>query len=169
MKALIEHQNYLAEQHQVIGELIEEGVQNQIAVTGTIAAIGTATAFVKVAAPIIKGVAKIWTNIVWGDNVTVRTIDPEKIDAAFNDSKVFVAEIKRRFPNSHAKISKIRQNMKIYQLDLSNIVMDLKLMTDSTVNDVKKSMRTLNLRKKILNNHSLAPEKDVKIWDMTIK
>lgn len=64
----------------------------------TLAAIGTATEFIKVAAPIIKGVANIYKNVVWGDNVTVRTIEPEKIDAAFDDSKVFMAEIKSRFP-----------------------------------------------------------------------
>jgi hypothetical protein len=52
----------------------------------TLAAIGTATEFMKVAAPIIKGVANIYKNVVWGDNVTVRTIEPEKIDSAFNDS-----------------------------------------------------------------------------------
>ena len=108
------HRNYLREQHDVIGELIEEGVENQIAVTGTLAAIGTAVQFYQVAKPIIEGVAKVWTNVVFGDNVQVRTIDPKKIDAAFNDSRTFVAEIKKKFPNSYEIIAKTRQDLKLY-------------------------------------------------------
>jgi len=59
--------------------------------------------------------------------------------------------------------------MKMYQFDLSNIVDDVKLMTDSTINDVRKSQKTLNLRKKVLVGHRLSPEKDLKVWNMTIK
>jgi hypothetical protein len=126
-------------------------------------------AFYEVAKPIIEGVAKVWTNVVWGDKVTVRTIDPKKIDAAFNDSKTFIAEIKKRFPKSYGVISKARQDLKAYQFDLSNIVDDLKLMTDSTIRDVDKSTRTLKLRKKVLDGHKLSPEKDLKIWNQVIK
>jgi copper chaperone CopZ len=149
--------------------LIEEGVQNQIAVTGTLAAIGTAVQFYQVAKPIIEGVAKVWKNVVWGDHVTVRTIDPQKIDSAFNDSKVFIAEIKKRFPQSYAVIYKARQDMKMYQFDLSNIVQDLKLMTDSTARGVERSQRTLGLRRKMLTNKTITSEKDLKVWNMTIK
>lgn len=43
-------------------------------------------------------------------------------------------------------------------------------MTDTTIRDVDKSTRTLNLRKKVLTgNTKLSPEKDLKIWNMTIK
>ena len=80
----------------------------------------------------------------------MKTVDVKKIDSAFNDSKVFVAEIKKRFPNSYEVISKLRQDLKVYQFDLSNIVGDLKLMADSTIRDVDKTSRALNLRKKIL-------------------
>jgi len=149
--------------------LIEEGVQNQIAVTGTLAAIGTAVQFYQVAKPIIEGVAKVWKNVVWGDHVTVRTIDPKKIDAAFNDSRTFVAEIKKRFPKSYEIIAKTRQDMKMYQFDLSNIVDDLKLMTDSTIRDVDKTKRTLGLRKRLLTKKTITADKDLKVWNMTIK
>lgn len=167
---MIEHRNYLQEQHDTLGQLIEEGAQNQIAVTATLAAIGTATTFIKVATPIIKGVAKVWKNVVWGDHVTVRTINPEAIDKSFDDSKIFLAEIKNRFPKSYEIIAKSRQDMKLYQFDLSNIATDLKLMTDSTINDVRKTQKTLNLRRKVLGtSKNLTPEKDLKIWEMTIK
>jgi len=99
----------------------------------------------------------------------VRTIDPKKIDAAFNDSRTFVAEIQKRFPKSYGVISKARQDLKAYQFDLSNIVDDLKLMTDSTIRDVDKSTRTLKLRKKVLDGKHLSPEKDLKIWNQVIK
>ena len=59
--------------------------------------------------------------------------------------------------------------MKLYQFDLTNIVDDVKLMTDSTINDVRKTQRTLGLRKKVLEGSRMTPEKDLKVWNMTIK
>jgi hypothetical protein len=169
MEYLIKHHQWLQEQDTILGDLIEEGVENQIAIAGALAVIGKAQTFAKVAGPIVQGVGKIWKNIVWGSGVAVRTVDVKKIDAAFNDSKTFVAEIKKRFPKSHEVISKLRQDLKVYQYDLSNIVDDLKLMADSTIRDVDKSTRTLKLRKKILDGDRMSPEKDQKIWNQTIK
>lgn len=136
---------------------------------GALAAIQGAATFAKTAGPIVQGVAKIAKNIIWGSGVAVKTVDVKKIDAAFNDSKVFVAEIKKRFPNSYAVIAKLRQDLKVYQFDLSNIVGDLKLMADSTMRDVDKTTRTLNLRKKILVGHKMTPNKDQKVWGQMIK
>jgi hypothetical protein len=133
------------------------------------AAISKAGTFAKMAAPIVQGVGKIAKNLIWGSGVAVKTVDVKKIDAAFNDSRVFVAEIKKQFPNSYDIIAATRQKLKVYQFDLSNIVQDLKLMADSTSRDVDKTARTLNLRAKILNKNTLTPEKDFKVWDMTIK
>jgi hypothetical protein len=62
-------------------------------------------------------------------------------------------------------ISKLRQDLKVYQYDLANIVDDLSLMADSTIRDVDKSTRTLKLRKKILDGDRMSPEKDKKIWN----
>jgi len=81
---------------------------------------------------------------------------------------VFVAEIKKKFPNSHAVIAGLRQKLKLYQNDLSSIVQDLSLMADSTVNDCDKTARTLGLRHKILGKHTLTPEKDSKVWNRMI-
>jgi len=150
IESLISQRNYLMEQHDNIGDLIEEGTENQIAVMGTLAAVSTAVTLYQTAKPLVEGVVKVWKNVVWGDHVTVRTIDPKKIDSAFNDSKVFIAEIRKRFPKSYEVIAKTRQDMKGYQFDLSNIVDDLKLMTDSTINDVNKTERVLKLRKRVL-------------------
>jgi hypothetical protein len=101
LNSLIEHQIYFAEQHQTIGDLIEEGVQNQVAIAGALAAIGQAQTFAKTAGPLVQGVGKIAKNLIFGSGVTVKTVDVEKIDKAFDDSRVFVAEIKKRFPNSY--------------------------------------------------------------------
>lgn len=42
-------------------------------------------------------------------------------------------------------------------------------MADSTIRDTEKSSRTLGLRATIAGKGRLTPEKDVKIWDKTIK
>jgi len=82
---------------------------------------------------------------------------------------VFVAEIKKKFPNSYQVIAGLRQKLKVYQFDLSNIVHDLKLMADSTSNDCVKTARVLGLRHKILGKGTMNPEKDTKIWGQMIK
>jgi hypothetical protein len=126
--------------------LIEEGVENQIAITGAIAAISAASSFAKVAGPIAKGIGGIAKNIIFGENIKVRTVDVEKIDAAFNDSRHFVAQIKSKFPNSHAIIYKQRQDLKIHQFELSNLVQDIALMAQSTARDCDKTIKDLSLR-----------------------
>ena len=112
----------MVEQDAIIGDLIEEGVENNIAITGAIAAIGAASTFAKTAMPIIQGVGKIAKNIIFGKGIVVKTVDPAKIDAAFNDSKTFVAEIKKKFTDNYNVIKQLRQDLKAYQFDLSNIV-----------------------------------------------
>lgn len=144
--------------------MIEEGVQNQVAIAGALAAISQAQTFAQTAGPLVQGVAGIAKNLIWGSGVAVKTVDPEKIDAAFNDSRVFVAEIKKRFPNSHAVISGIRQKLKLYQFDLSEIINDLSLMADSTENDTKKTISVLGVRTRKLTQHNLTPQTDKKVW-----
>lgn len=101
LTTLIDHHAYLKGQNEVIGELIEEGVQNQIVVTGTIATIGAAATFASTHGPMIMGVANLVKNVIWGESVARKTVDPKKIDASFDDSKKFVAEIRKRFPKSY--------------------------------------------------------------------
>lgn len=95
LSSMVEFQAHFAEQHSVIGNLIEEGVTNQVNIAGAMAAIEQAQTFAKTAGPLVQGVGKIAKNIIWGSGVAVRTVDEEKIKAAFNDSKTFVAEIKK--------------------------------------------------------------------------
>jgi len=75
-ESMIDSHKYFAEQHDIIGDLIEEGTENQIAIAGAMAAIGKAQTFAKMAGPIVQGVAKIAKNIIWGSGVAVKTVDP---------------------------------------------------------------------------------------------
>lgn len=63
----------------------------------------------------------------------------------------------------------MRLDLKTYQFDLSNIIQDLSLMADSTINDVNKTNRVLGLRKKMLDMHRMTPVKDQALWNKTIK
>jgi hypothetical protein len=110
----------------------------------------------------------IGKNIIFGENIKVKTVDVKKIDAAFNDSKVFVAEIKSKFPNSHAVIARERQNLKLYQFALSNLIQDIALMADSTARDCDKTIKDLNLRQKIVAKGSMTGFKDSKLWKRII-
>jgi hypothetical protein len=40
INALVSHHQYMTSQHGIIGELIEEGIENQIAIAGALAAAG---------------------------------------------------------------------------------------------------------------------------------
>jgi len=64
-------------------------------------AIATAVTFAATKGPMIASVASTLKNVVWGETVARKTVDPAKIDASFDNSKVFAAEIKSRFPESY--------------------------------------------------------------------
>lgn len=153
--------------------MIEEGVENQIAITGTIAAVTTAAAFAKTHGPMIKGIAGVVKNVIWGEQVTVKTVDVKAIDRSFDDSKKFVAEIKSRFPNSHARIVSLRNDLKQHHFDLSGVIQDVSLMADSTEHGASKVERNLGLRARLMqkgkiNNSKEGLMMDVKLWDKTI-
>lgn len=59
LNSLVEQHRYFTEQHGIIGELIEEGTQNQVAIAGAMAAISQAATFAKTAGPLVQGVAGI--------------------------------------------------------------------------------------------------------------
>jgi phage host-nuclease inhibitor protein Gam len=151
--------------------LIEEGVENQVAVVGAIGAIKMASTFAATHGPMIKGVGNVLKNVIWGEQVARKTVDPKKIDASFDNSKTFVAEIRKRFPKSYGIVAKLRQDLKLHHFDLANIIQDISLLADTTANDAHKTIRTLGLRNKLLKKGSLraSPEKDLKIWSMAIK
>merc|ERR1712178_217636 len=66
-------------------------------------------------------------------------------------------------------IASLRQKLKVYQFDLSEIVQDVSLMADTTEHDTDKTLKTLGLRNKILGKGTLPSTKDVKVWERAIK
>lgn len=130
--------------------MIEEGVENQVAIAGAIASVKMASTFAATHGPMIQGVGNILKNVVWGEQVARKTVDPKKIDASFDNSKTFVAEIRKRFPKSYGIVAKLRQDLKLHHFDLSSIIQDISLLADSTERDAEKTVRTLGLRNKLL-------------------
>jgi len=93
LTSLVDTHKYAMEQNRQLGVLIEQGVENQVAVVGAIAAIKGAAAFAAANPALVSGVASIFKNVVWGGDVARTTVDPAKIDASFDNSKTFAAEI----------------------------------------------------------------------------
>lgn len=58
--------------------------------------------------------------------------------------------------------------MKQYQFDLSNLINDLSLMTDSTGEGALRTKRILGLRNKKLGKGSLTGKVDKELWKKTI-
>ena len=162
------YHEFYSEQQGILDELIEEGIQNQIDIASAMAMAGKAQKFAEVAKPIAEGIGNIAKNVIMGENIKTKTVDVKKIEEAFNDSKRFVAEIKSKFPNSHAVIAKERQNLKVYQFALSNTVQDISLMADSTARDCEKTIKDLSLRQKIVAKGSMTGFKDSKLWKRVI-
>lgn len=78
--------------------MIEEGTENQIAVMGAIAAAKAAATFAAGKGALIGSVTSLVKNVIWGGETARKAVDPKKLDASFNNSKVFAAELAKRFP-----------------------------------------------------------------------
>jgi len=171
LTSLIDHHEYLKSQNAILGELIEEGAENQVAVVGSIAAIKVAATFAATKGPMIMSVASTVKNVIWGEQVARKTVDPAKIDKSFDDSKKFSAEIKTRFPKSYGIVTGLRKDLKTHHFDLSALIQEVSLLSDSTANDANATIKKLNLRKKFVTKGTYKehPEKDVKIWQYAIK
>jgi uncharacterized membrane-anchored protein YhcB (DUF1043 family) len=117
------------------------------------------------------GVANLVKNVIWGGAVARKTVDPEKIDASFDNSKTFAAEIAKRFPKSYEIVTSLRQDLKVHHFDLSNTIQDVSLLADSTSNGAAKTLKKLGLRDRLIAKGKLAskPILDVKIWQFTIR
>lgn len=150
LTTLVDHHAYLKSQNEILGELIEEGAENQVAVVGTIAAIKVAATFAATKGPMILAVGNMVKNVIWGGMVAKKTVDPVKLDASFNDSKVFAAEIAKRFPKSYKTVTSIRQDLKIHYIDLSNTIQDVSSLADSTKYNAGRTLKKLKLRKKFV-------------------
>jgi N-methylhydantoinase B/oxoprolinase/acetone carboxylase alpha subunit len=96
-------------------------------------------------------------------------VNPEEIQKNFADSADFQAKIARLFPTQYDKVQKLRQDLKIHHFELSNITKNVELLASSTKQNLRRSIRKLQLREKYENSDRLTPETDVKIWKYEIK
>lgn len=73
------------------------------------------------------------------------------------------------FPKEYETITKLRQDLKIHHVDLANQIKDVELMAQTTKDNLRRSVRKLNLRKRYEGEGRLSPTMDVKIWKYEIK
>ena len=73
------------------------------------------------------------------------------------------------FPADYAKVTKHRQDLKVHHFDLANIIKDVELLAQSTKDNIGRSVRKLNLRKKYDDKGKLTPSFDAKIWKYEVK
>jgi len=67
LTSLMDHHEYLKSQNAILGELIEEGTENQVAVVASMASIKVAATFAATKGPMIASVASTLKNVVWGE------------------------------------------------------------------------------------------------------
>lgn len=63
----------------------------------------------------------------------------------------------------------MRQDLKIHHFTLSNTIKDVELLAASTKQNLRRSIRKLNLRAKYLDNGKITPTFDAKIWKYEVK
>lgn len=171
LTSLQDHHSYFKSQNKILGELIEEGAQNQVAAAAVLAGAKAAATFAAANPEVIGGVISLVKNIFWGGEAARKAADPKKLDASFNDSKVFAAEIKKRLPKSYGVVTKLRQDLKVHHFDLSNAIHEVSLLAETTKANADRTIRKLALRKKFVSEgtYKTHPEKDVKIWTFAIR
>lgn len=88
---------------------------------------------------------------------------------SFADSAKFAAEVKQMFPKEYEVITRLRQNLKLHHFDLSNQIKEVELLAQTTLDNIGRSVRKLNLRKKYELNGRMTPTFDVKIWKLEVR
>jgi hypothetical protein len=64
----------------------------------------------------------------------------------------------------------LRQDLKIHHLNLANTVKEVELLATTTKNNISRSVKRLNLRKRYLGTPGkLTPLIDAKIWKYEVK
>ena len=120
--------------------------------------------------PGLKGGSKqLDKNVKFGDKTTKGVVKPENVAKNFGDSAQFQAEIHSMFPKEYGVVSKLRQDLKIHHFDLANAIKDVELLATTTRDNLGRSMRKLNLRKRYEEKGRLKPSTDAKIWKYEIR
>lgn len=73
------------------------------------------------------------------------------------------------FPKQYEIVTKLRQDLKVHHFDLGNQIKDVELMATTTKDNLRRSFKKLELRKRYLGSDRLKPVTDAKIWKFEIK
>jgi len=73
------------------------------------------------------------------------------------------------FPEGYAELAKLRQDLKIHHFTLSNTIKDVELLATATKDNLRRSFRKLDLRKKYSDENRLSVNTDEKIWKYEVK
>ena len=172
---LVDHSDYAREQSHIVNSLMQEGVTSMRgaakATAGLVKLAAKKQLPVKgaVAPALTDGTKALTDNVKFGQKTAGATTDPKKLEKTFKQSADFNAEISLIFPKSYTVVKKLRQDLKVHQFTLSNLVKDVALLASSTKSNLRRSIRKLDLRAKYEGTDKLTPEMDVKIWKYEIK
>jgi len=81
----------------------------------------------------------------------------------------FAAGMAKLFPNEYKKVIGLRQDLKIHHFTLTNMIKDVEMLASNTKDNLRRSIRKMDLRKKKLNDGVLTPTFDRKIWKYEAK
>lgn len=120
--------------------------------------------------PALKNGAKqLSNNVKFGDKTTKGTVNPVEVAKSFGDSASFAAEIYKMFPKEYGIVTQLRQDLVLHHHDLANAIKDVDLLAMTTSDNLGRSIRKLNLRKRYIEGDKLKPLTDAKIWKFEIK
>jgi len=162
-------------QHNVVTELIAEGKERQIdtmkALMNNIELTKSKKIDMKgkVTPGLTGGKDSLKKNVEFGDKTTKGTVKPESVTKNFADSAQFAAEIYKMYPKEYGTVTKLRQDLKVHHFDLANAIKDVELLAQTTKDNLRRSIKKLNLRKKYLDGDKLKPSTDAKIWKYEVK
>jgi hypothetical protein len=70
---------------------------------------------------------------------TTEVVDPKKLAKDFASAAQFNAELSQVYKEDYQKVHKLRQDLKIHHLDLSNAIKTGELIATSTIDNVKRA------------------------------
>jgi len=173
---LSNHRDYMVSTHNTVVDLLEEGQERQIhtmkAIMSNMEMFNKSNKIDvkgKMVPNMKNGSKGLKDNVAFGEKTTKGTVKPEEVSKNFGDSAQFAAEINKMFPKEYKIVTKLRQDLKIHHFDLANQIKDVELLAQTTKDNIRRSVRKLQLRKKYLDNGKMKPTFDVKIWKYEIK
>ena len=103
-------------------------------------------------------------NLRFGETTFNGVADPVKIRKTFESAAKFEFELRELFKADSDKIMKVKQDLNLHHLNLSNTIKDGQLIAQSTQDHLRRCVRVLVLRGKYHAKGELNPQKEALIW-----